>query len=67
VFTGYPNICSTYAQCLQVHAGQDQSDGSLLIDPPAIHASIGSCTDVYRPTMDDYRLRVAQGSTGSLL
>jgi len=33
----------------------------------AVNASIGLRAGVYAPTMDDYRLRVAQGSTGKLL
>jgi hypothetical protein len=34
---------------------------------PAVYSPIVPRADVYGPTMDDYRLRVAQGSTGSLL
>jgi len=35
--------------------------------PPAIYRSIGPRAHVYGSTIDGYRLRVAQGSTGSLL
>jgi len=58
---------STNASSLQARTGQDQSDGSPLIDPPVVNASIGPHPDVYGPTMDDYRLRIAQGSMGSLV
>jgi hypothetical protein len=34
---------------------------------PAVYSPIVPRADVYEPTMDGYRLRVAQGSTGSLL
>jgi hypothetical protein len=34
---------------------------------PAVYSPIVLRADVYEPTMDVYRLRVAQGSTGSLL
>jgi hypothetical protein len=33
---------------------------------PAVYSPIVLRADVYEPTMDVYRLRVAQGSTGSL-
>jgi hypothetical protein len=65
--TRYPDIRSTNAWSPQARKGQDQSDGTPLIDTPVINASIGARADVYGPTMDDYRLRVAQGSMGSLL
>jgi hypothetical protein len=35
--------------------------------PPAVYSSIAPRAHLYESTIDDYRLRVTQGSTGSLL
>jgi len=39
----------------------------LHIADAAVYSSIGPCAHLYESTIDDYRLRVAQGSMGSLL
>jgi hypothetical protein len=44
-----------------------RSDGPEPLLTLVMNASIGPRADVYGPTMDDYRLAIAQGSTGSLL
>jgi len=58
-----PDICWTTAWILQAWTGEDESNGTFHIDPPVVTTFLDACAVVFGPTMDNYRLPLAQRGT----